>query len=215
MLAFSAKFSQIDSCISSRIFAKEKFCVKFLKLSGFPVNNKKMFKDFSIGQNFVTSGKPDLMLYGYPYDSIFKRDAKPKREGRDYAPDCLRRFFPHLPSTDSPEPKFSSLRPLKDLKIRDLGNYSKPETNVKSRYAMGKTAMSIDEVFDGDLPENLAEFLECDLPLVVISSTKEILYSWLKAVYADKNLADKNLAKVGLLSIGQELGLRKLYNDYN
>jgi hypothetical protein len=80
---------------------------------------------------------------------------------------------------------------------------------------MGKTVTSIDEIFDGDLPENLAEFLECDLPLIVVTSTKEILYSWLKAVYSDRDLKAKSLPKVGLLSIGQELGLRKLYNEYN
>lgn len=72
-----------------------------------------MFKDFSVGQNFVTAGKPDLMLYGYPYDSISKRDVKSRKEGRDYAPDCLRRFFPNLPSVDSPESKFSSAKPLR------------------------------------------------------------------------------------------------------
>ena len=183
-----------------------------------------MIDALSLGKNISDEGKGDILFYGYPYDNIYKRDSKLKKNGREYGPDCQRRFFPFIGSMYNIEKSF--LNPKYDvdfssLKIRDLGNYKYPEpknpkTGKRNRYALSKSVISVDEVLEGDLVETLSEILEFDKPQFQLSSTKEIVYSLMKSPYFEKNMINlEKLPKVGLIYVSQELDLRPLYNDYN
>lgn len=176
-------------------------------------------KEYSLGKNIITEGTGDLLIYGYPFDRLIKRDEKFKKDGRDFAPDCLRRFLPFLPTISSISSNFlnpkSHSTNLANFKIRDLGNYEFPESLGKKKWALSKQTLSVDEVLEEDFPDNLSEIYGYDIPLLLLSSTKETLYSQLKAIYLNENLQNQNQNKVGLICISQELDLRDLYNDYN
>lgn len=165
-----------------------------------------MIEALSVGKNISDEGKGDMLLYGYPYDNIYKRDSKIKNNGREYGPDCLRRFLPFLGSMHYIENTF--LNPNNDInlesfKIRDLGNYKYPEpknpkTGKKNKYALSKSVISMDEVLESDLVETLSEILEFEKPLCIISSTKEIVYSLMKSPYFEKNMINvEKLPKIG------------------